>query len=100
MATVRRRHGTLGIGPESSSGRMKRNALTRIPNYEAPGQLLEELGQDNGLTQDRLDQKKVMESFSQYDRCAGVEGTLSQGMRVSDLRRARYIGLAKTRLQP
>ena len=35
----------------------------------------------------------------QYDARAGVEGTLSQGLRVCDLRRARYIGLAKTRLQ-
>ena len=34
-----------------------------------------------------------------YDARAGVEGTLSQGLRVCDLRRARYIGLAKTRLQ-
>ena len=30
---------------------------------------------------------------------AGVEGTLSQGVRVSDLRRSRYLGLAKTHLQ-
>jgi transposase len=30
---------------------------------------------------------------------AGVEGTISQGLRVADLRHARYIGLAKTRLQ-
>ena len=29
----------------------------------------------------------------------GVEGTISQALRVCDLRRARYIGLAKTRLQ-
>jgi hypothetical protein len=36
---------------------------------------------------------------AQYDARAGVEGTISQGLRVCDLRRARYIGLAKTRLQ-
>jgi transposase len=35
----------------------------------------------------------------QYATRAGVEGTLSQGVRRCDLRRARYIGLAKTRLQ-
>lgn len=28
-----------------------------------------------------------------------MEGTLSQGIRVCDLRHARYFGLAKTRLQ-
>lgn len=36
---------------------------------------------------------------AQYDARAGVEGTLAQGLRVCALRRARYIGLAKTRLQ-
>ena len=36
---------------------------------------------------------------ARYDARAGVEGTLSQGIRVSDLRRARYVGLAKVRLQ-
>lgn len=36
---------------------------------------------------------------AQYDARAGVEGTLSQGIRVVGLRHARYIGLAKTHLQ-
>jgi hypothetical protein len=35
----------------------------------------------------------------QYAKRAGIEGTLSQGVRCFDLRRARYIGLAKTHLQ-
>ena len=34
-----------------------------------------------------------------YKRRAGVEGTISQGVRRFELRRARYIGLAKTRFQ-
>ncbi len=34
-----------------------------------------------------------------YAARAGVEGTLSQGVRNCALRRSRYIGLAKTRLQ-
>jgi transposase len=35
----------------------------------------------------------------QYALRAGVESTLSQGARRFDLRRSRYIGLAKTHLQ-
>jgi transposase len=35
----------------------------------------------------------------QYALRAGLEGTLSQGVRAFDLRRSRYIGLAKTHLQ-
>lgn len=34
-----------------------------------------------------------------YAKRAGVEGTMSQGTRSFDLRRSRYIGLAKTHLQ-
>jgi transposase len=34
-----------------------------------------------------------------YAQRAGVEGTVSQGVRVSGLRRSRYLGLAKTHLQ-
>jgi transposase len=33
-----------------------------------------------------------------YADRAGIEGTISQGVRVSDLRQSRYIGYAKTRL--
>ena len=34
-----------------------------------------------------------------YRKRAGIEGTISQGIRRSDLRQSRYIGLAKTHLQ-
>lgn len=34
-----------------------------------------------------------------YNKRAGMEGTISQGVRAFDLRCCRYIGLAKTRLQ-
>jgi hypothetical protein len=34
-----------------------------------------------------------------YRARAGIEGCLSHGVRACDLRRSRYIGLAKTRLQ-
>ena len=33
------------------------------------------------------------------DRRAGIEGTLSQGIRAFGLRKCRYFGLAKTSLQ-
>lgn len=45
-------------------------------------------------------QRQTTEAFKQhYAARAGVEGTISQAVRVADLRRARYVGLAKTRLQ-
>jgi len=39
------------------------------------------------------------EFVEQYGKRAGIEGTISQGVRGFGLRRARYIGLAKTHLQ-
>jgi transposase len=45
-------------------------------------------------------QRQATPAFKQaYARRAGVEGTLSQGVQRADLRRARYVGLAKTHLQ-
>ena len=35
----------------------------------------------------------------EYARRAGIEGTIAQGVHAFDLRRSRYIGLPKTRLQ-
>jgi transposase len=45
-------------------------------------------------------QQQATENWQQrYRRRAGVEGTLSQAVRAFELRRTRYIGLARTHLQ-
>lgn len=45
-------------------------------------------------------QRQQTDDFKQiYKKRAGVEGTISQATRSFDLRRSRYIGLAKTHLQ-
>ena len=43
--------------------------------------------------------QKTPEFKERYKTRAGIEGTISQGVRTFELRRARYIGLAKVRLQ-
>jgi len=44
-------------------------------------------------------QRQKTELFkTQYAARAGIEGTIAQGTRTSDLRRSRYIGLPRTRL--
>ena len=54
--------------------------------------------QHQALQQARLRQKAP--DFKQkYAKRAGIEGTISQGVRGFDLRHARYCGLSKTRLQ-
>jgi transposase len=49
-----------------------------------------------GAARERLGTK---EGRRRYARRAGIEGTLSQGVRAFGLRRSRYRGLAKTHLQ-
>ena len=45
-------------------------------------------------------ERQTTQSFKdKYKKRAGIEGTISQGVRTFGLRRSRYIGLAKTRLQ-
>jgi transposase len=45
-------------------------------------------------------QREASAKFKQqYNARAGIEGTLSQAVRITDLRRSRYVGLAKTHLQ-
>jgi transposase len=45
------------------------------------------------------DRQKTSDFVEQYALRAGVEGTISQGVRAFGLRRSRYLGLAKTHLQ-
>src|SRR5205807_2098612 len=49
--------------------------------------------------QDARRVQRTLAFKERYDARAGVEGTISQGLRVCDLRHARYVGLAKTHLQ-
>ena len=56
-------HGPIILTPPEVWAKGRERVFARIPDYQAPAQLLEELGQDNGLTQDKLDQKRVVESF-------------------------------------
>jgi transposase len=47
----------------------------------------------------RREQQQTQEWKKGYNRRAGIEGTISQGVRAFGLRRARYLGLAKVHLQ-
>jgi transposase len=47
----------------------------------------------------RREQEKTRDFTQVYSRRAGIEGTISQGVRVMGLRRSRYIGQEKTHLQ-
>ena len=56
-------HGPIILTPPEVWHKGRSRIFGRILNYEAPAALIEELGDDNGLTEDRADQKKVVEAF-------------------------------------
>src|SRR5262249_37886035 len=49
--------------------------------------------------QQNRQREKTKEFKEEYSKRAGVEGTISQGVRAFGLRRSRYIGIGKTHLQ-
>lgn len=67
---------------------------------ETTGRILALLPQEQYrvLQAQRTDQQTAAFK-AEYAARAGIEGTLSQGLRLGDLRQTRYIGEAKTRLQ-
>ena len=56
-------HGPIILTPPEVWATGRERVFARVPNYETPARLLEELGDDNGLSRDISDQKKVVESF-------------------------------------
>jgi transposase len=75
----------------------ERTKCTR--SVSGPRHMTFHLQAEHEALQQRRIVQQTAEFKQQYDARAGIEGTLSQAVRVTDLRRARYIGLAKTRLQ-
>jgi transposase len=60
--------------------------------------MLRSQDQHEALQQQRAAQARPAYA-AQYRTRAGIEGTLSQGVRAFDLRESRYVGLAKTDVQ-
>jgi transposase len=73
---------------------------SRIDCTRAKRRTLTVRRQDHHLALQAARTRETTEAYAtEYARRAGVEGTLSQGTRAYGLRRARYIGEAKTALQ-
>ena len=56
-------HGPIILTPPEVWAKGRERVMARVPGYEPPAQLLKELGDDNGLSQDISDHQKVVESF-------------------------------------
>ena len=75
-----------------------RQAYTAVKG--APRQLTVRLQTHHEAIQAARQRQDTAEFKAQYALRAGVESSLSQGTRRFDLRRSRYIRLARTHLQP
>ena len=64
-----------------------------------PRQLTLRPSEQHAAIQARRKLQTTPEFKERYQICAGIEGTLSQGIRAFGLRQARYLGEAKTHLQ-
>jgi transposase len=74
-----------------------RSLCTRAPIHARGITLLPQLEYE---TRQKARQRQETEEFKQqYALRAGIEGTISQGIRGFELRQCRYIGLAKSHLQ-
>jgi len=56
-------HGPIILTPPEVWAKGRERLFARVPNYEPPEQLIEELGQDNGFSQDKRDQQQVSPRF-------------------------------------
>jgi transposase len=77
---------------------LSRSKCTHAQKHPRPTITLRAQPQHEALLAAR--EREKTESFKElYARRAGIEGTISQSVRSFDLRRTRYIGMAKSHLQ-
>ena len=56
-------HAPMILNPPEEWADNRKRIFSRIPDFQPPAQLLEELGDDDGLSQDRLNQKRIVDAF-------------------------------------
>ena len=56
-------HAPMILNPPEQWANVRKGIASRVPNYQAPPKLIEELGDDNGLSEDRKNQKRIVEAY-------------------------------------
>ena len=56
-------HAPMILNPPEEWGNMRKSIYSRIPGYQAPPSMIEELADDNGLVHDRQNQQKIVDAF-------------------------------------
>jgi len=87
----------IDFSPDDCSACPSRSSCTRAKDL--PRTLTLQPQEEHEAIQSARKRQKTEEFAGLYSRRAGIEGTVSQGVRAFGLRQARYRGLKKTRLQ-
>ena len=87
----------IDFSPDDCSACPSRSSCTRAKDL--PRTLTLQPKEEHEAIQSARKRQKTEEFASLYSRRAGIEGTVSQGVRAFGLRQARYRGLKKTHLQ-
>jgi hypothetical protein len=56
-------HAPMILNPAEQWTEVRKNIFGRVPNYQPPAKLIAELGNDNGLSQDRINQQRIVDAF-------------------------------------
>jgi catalytic LigB subunit of aromatic ring-opening dioxygenase len=56
-------HAPMILNPPEEWGRMRERIFSRVPGYHPPAELVAELGEDQGLGEDRRNQARIVEAF-------------------------------------
>ena len=57
-------HAPMILNPPEEWGNMRKSVYSRVPNYQAPDSMVQELGDDNGLSHDKKNQKRITDAFA------------------------------------
>jgi transposase len=87
----------IGFSPDDCSACPSRSSCTRAKDL--PRTLTLQPQEEHKAIQFARRRQNTEEFASLYSQRAGIEGTVSQGVRAFGLRKARYRGLKKTHLQ-
>jgi transposase len=87
----------IDFSPDDCSACLSRSSCTRAKNL--PRTLTLQPKEEHEAIQFARRRQKTEEFASLYSQRAGIEGTISQGVRAFGLRQARYRGLKRTHLQ-
>jgi transposase len=87
----------IDFAPDDCAGCPSRPSCTRAKNL--PRTLTLQPKEEHEAIQFARERQKTEDFAALYSRRAGIEGTISQGVRAFGLRQARYRGLKRTHLQ-